>query len=229
MSLDVSPRLTGDDSGNRPTCYAKLARQRHSRLASCRPGANLQHSRFGQHGMAVTLAPSVTRLAVPVAGVLRAGSEEQVIGADARLYVAAVADEQAIRNRAVVQLPRVAVRADAVMARAKAPVSSWRDKARPQPTVAALVYARPKSLLSGNRRAVRGIPSSGAWNGAEHLAVRLRPPLLKTEGGSAMQTLTGEGVTFSGHGSSSLLCRAGGDHNSLPGFLLPLLYQERAF
>lgn len=60
----------------------------------------------GQNGPSVPLASGRSPLCGHVGGILGASAQKQMVGIDARRIVAAMADEQAVRDRATVYLPR---------------------------------------------------------------------------------------------------------------------------
>ena len=123
---------------------------------------------------------STTSLSGAIDRVVLLRPEEQVFRANAKRVVAPVQDEQAIRHRPVVKLPREAVSQDIASAFTTAShdtVAESRDGAGPLPAPIRLAHLLPKAILGRNanagptaERACAG--SNSGRRGSERLAAR---------------------------------------------------------
>ncbi len=97
--------------------------------------ANIAHGIIGQLGMWMGCASRVTLFLHHIAGVIRRGTDEQVIGIEAARRVAVVADEQsACQVETQEQMGGQAVRVDHALLVADAPIGTTRSVPGPQPT-----------------------------------------------------------------------------------------------
>jgi hypothetical protein len=128
-------------------------------MLDCPKAAHLDYVLCGQASLAVLFAALVLELAVQVfggaalgrhvSGIVSGCSKEKMVWATAGRIVASVQDPSASRDRAVRQLPCVAVGTRPFAARESyVAVPGWPLRAEPDPTVARLVDAFPESLVS---------------------------------------------------------------------------------
>lgn len=100
-----------------------------------------------------------TALVLPIMHVLSVIGSEEMVGPDAIANVAAVADERAFGDGAVLQQVRHAVSTDALSLIGKLPVPIRNDRGTPQPTCVGFLDFAPESFHAMNHtKLVRSIP-----------------------------------------------------------------------
>ena len=91
--------------------------------------------------------------------VVSISTKEQMVYFYARWAIAAMANHQSVRDRAISQLPGNSMRSMGLVPAAKGSVTSRILKAQPQPTITGFIYPVPKPLSSADRNAACTIAS----------------------------------------------------------------------
>jgi len=136
-----------DNVGNLNFADAELSSQRGVGMDTGRmKGSNLNYFSIAKLCLVILTALGAAPFLYHVGHVVSMTSKKEMRWVDAGWIVAIVTDEQSIRNRTVVQLPRNARSQEVLSAHGNMPVSIAVPPSSPEPTTFRLLHSGPKPI-----------------------------------------------------------------------------------